>query len=88
MNEIIVMGIYIQERSKNALAVQNLLTRFGCSIKTRLGLHEVVDEFCSNSGLIILELTGDKIEIDNLEKELKKLSDVEIQKMVFKKTGL
>lgn len=85
MDEIIVLGIYIQERSKNALAVQNLLTKFGCSIKTRLGLHEVVDGFCSNSGLILLELTGDKIEMDNLEKELKKLSEVEIQKMVFKK---
>lgn len=85
MDEIIVLGIYIQERSKNALAVQNLLTKFGCSIKTRLGLHEVVDGFCSNSGLILIELTGDKTEMDNLEKELKKLSEVEIQKMVFKK---
>lgn len=85
MDEIIVLGIYIQERSKNALAVQNLLTKFGCSIKTRLGLHEVVDGFCSNSGLILIELTGDKTEMDNLEKELKKLGEVEIQKMVFKK---
>lgn len=85
MDEIIILGIYIQERSKNALAVQNLLTKFGCSIKTRLGLHEVVDGFCSNSGLILIELTGDKTEMDNLEKELKKLSEVEIQKMVFKK---
>ncbi|HOU98824.1 MAG TPA: hypothetical protein PLP65_08250 [Bacteroidales bacterium] len=85
MNEIIVLGIYIQERSKNALAVQNLLTKFGCSIKTRLGLHEVVDGFCSNSGLILIELTGEKTEMENLENELRKLGEVEIQKMVFKK---
>lgn len=85
MNEIVVLGIYIQERSKNALAVQNLLTKFGCSIKTRLGLHEVVDGFCSNSGLILVELTGDKTEMENLEVELRKLGEVEIQKMVFKK---
>ena len=85
MNEIIVLGIYIQERSKNALAVQNLLTKFGCSIKTRLGLHEVVDGFCSNSGLILIELTGEKTEMENLENELRKLGEVKIQKMVFKK---
>lgn len=85
MNEIIVFGIYIQERSKNALAVQNLLTKFGCSIKTRLGLHEVIDGYCSNSGLILIELTGDKSEIENLEYELRKLNGIEIQKMIFKK---
>ena len=85
MNEIVVLGIYIQERSKNASAVQNLLTKFGCSIKTRLGLHEVVDNYCSNSGLILIELTGDKKEMESLEQELRKLGDIEIQKMVFKK---
>lgn len=85
MEEIVILGIYVQERSKNALAVQNLLTRFGCSIKTRLGLHEVVNGNCSNSGLILLELCGDKQEMQNLENELRQLKDIEIQKMVFKK---
>jgi len=85
MNEIVVLGIYIHERSKNASAVQSLLTKFGCSIKTRLGLHEVVDNYCSNSGLILIELTGDKKEMETLELELRKLSEIEIQKMVFKK---
>lgn len=85
MNEIVILGIYIQERSKNALAVQSLLTQYGCSIKTRIGLHEVVDNHCSNAGLILLELTGNKKEMEALELELKKLSEIEIQKMVFKK---
>jgi len=85
MEEIVILGVYVQERSKNALAVQNLLTRFGCSIKTRLGLHEVVNGNCSNSGLILLELYGDKQEMQNLENELRQLKDIEIQKMVFKK---
>lgn len=85
MNEIVVLGIYIYERSKNASAVQSLLTQFGCSIKTRLGLHEVIDNYCSNSGLILIELTGDKKEMETLEQELRKLSEIEIQKMVFKK---
>jgi len=85
MEELVILGIHIQERSKNALAVQNLLTRFGCSIKTRLGLHEVVNGYCSNSGIILLELCGDKQEMQNLENELRQLKDIDIQKMVFKK---
>jgi len=83
MKELIVLGVYVKERSKNALNVQDILTRYGCSIKTRLGLHEVSDDFCSNSGLILLELTGDRKEIDNLINELKSLDDIEIQTMVF-----
>ncbi len=83
MNEIVILGIYVKERSKNATAVQQILTQFGCSIKTRLGLHEVEDNTCSTSGLILIELTGDKKEMKNLETELRKLNDIEIQKMTF-----
>ncbi len=85
MDEIIILGIYIKERTKNSLNVQNILTKYGCSIKTRIGLHEVSGEFCSNAGLILLELTGDYSEIENLEKDLINLEDIEIQKMIFKK---
>ncbi|MCX7862071.1 MAG: hypothetical protein N2449_03680 [Bacteroidales bacterium] len=85
MEELIVLGIYIKERSKNALAVQSLLTKYGCSIKTRIGLHEVSGEYCSNAGLILLELTGDPAEMDRLENELQKIEDVDVQKMIFKK---
>ena len=57
--EIRILGVLITDRQKEAGKVQALLTKFGCSIKTRLGLHEVTDNLCSSSGLIILELTGD-----------------------------
>ncbi len=85
MDQIIILGIYVKERSKNSLTVQNLLTKYGCSIKTRIGLHEVSGEFCSNSGLILLELTGNMSEIENLERDLKSIDDIEINKMTFKK---
>jgi hypothetical protein len=85
MNEIRILGIYITERSKDSLAIQNLFTKFGCSIKTRLGLHEVVDNYCATSGLIILELTGLVEEMDLFESELRKFPTVEIQKMTFNK---
>ncbi|MDP2842070.1 MAG: hypothetical protein Q8O06_00335 [Acetobacterium sp.] len=64
--------------------VQELLTKNGCFIKTRLGLHESSDDLCSTSGLIILEfLSGSDTESEILEKELSTLSSVVVRKMEF-----
>ncbi|MFO8087271.1 MAG: hypothetical protein R6T91_05610 [Bacteroidales bacterium] len=83
MKKTRILGLYITDRVKDAVQVQNILTKYGCSIKTRLGLHEVVNEYCSTSGLILLELTGDMAEMDKLEMELKSVSELQVQKMEF-----
>ena len=85
MSEIRILGLYINERVKDSITIQNLLTRYGCSIKTRLGLHEVVNNYCSTSGLIILELCGETSEMDNLEKELNAVKSLQVRKMSFEK---
>ena len=82
-NVTTILGISIFDRTKEAGHVQTLLTRYGCSIKTRLGLHEVTEDFCSHSGLIILELFGDSKEQDKLEQKLNVIPGVEVQKMTF-----
>lgn len=84
MKEIRVIGIYVSNRLEASQQVQATLTKFGCSIKTRLGLHEVVDDYCSTSGLILLELTGDRNEALKLENELLKIEGVQLEKMVFR----
>jgi hypothetical protein len=84
MKEMRVLGVYISDRLGAAKEVQSALTKFGCSIKTRLGLHEVIDEMCSTSGLILLELTGDREESVKLENELLKIDGVQVEKMIFK----
>jgi len=78
-----ILGVLITDRQKEAGKVQNVLTKFGCSIKTRLGLHEVTDDVCSTSGLLLLELIGNMSEMDKLEKELKAIDGTQTQKMVF-----
>ena len=78
-----ILGVLITDRQKEAGKVQNLLTKYGCSIKTRLGLHEVSDDVCSTSGLLLLELTGDVSEMDKLEKELVGVEGSQTQKMIF-----
>ncbi len=82
--EIRILGVLITNREQEAGNVQQLLTKFGCSIKTRLGLHEISTDLCSPCGLILLELLGDTSEMDKLEKELGQLSGVQMRKMVFK----
>lgn len=78
-----ILGIVIVDRTNASVKVQEVLTRYGCSIKTRLGLHEVSDDFCSTSGLILLELTGSKKEQDMLEKELKIIEGIKVDQMSF-----
>ncbi len=82
-NQTRILGVLITDRKKEAGKVQEILTQFGCSIKTRLGLHEVSDEHCSTSGLILLELTGDSKEMDKLEKELDQVAGIQLKKMIF-----
>lgn len=81
----IIMGIQIGDREQHAVKVQELLTKNGCLIKTRLGLHEtVVEGFCSSKGLIILEfLPGKDSEVAEFEAELAKLDTVTVGKMTF-----
>ena len=73
----------INDRIKEAGNVQRVLTQYGCSIKTRLGLHEVTDSHCSTSGLIIIELTGPQADQDILKKELAGIQGIVVKNMDF-----
>jgi hypothetical protein len=83
MKELRILGVMVTNRTKDSTTVQHILTKFGCSIKTRLGLHEVSSDSCTNYGLILLELTGDKAEWDKLEAELLKVEGVITKKIIF-----
>ena len=83
MKEIVILGIHITDRVKEVALVQKVLTNFGCSIKTRLGLHDVEEENSSSDGVIILELTGDNNEFMKLENALNAIEGIKVQKMTF-----
>ena len=53
-----ILLIFIGSRKKSAVKVQQILTAWGCNIKTRLGIHDGVLENCTDQGLLILELVG------------------------------
>lgn len=66
MSTIIVISV--ERRQEISSKVQEVLTKFGCIIQTRLGLHNSSKDSCSSNGLIILECIDD-------EQEVKKLND-------------
>jgi len=79
----VVLGIHVQDRVKKAPDIQKILTEYGCNIKTRIGLHEVSDNYCSGSGVILLEMVGDSNKADELASKLNSYDGIEVQKMVF-----
>jgi hypothetical protein len=83
MKKHLIVGVHITNRVKRAPEVQKVLTEFGCSIKTRLGLHEASATACSPSGLILLEMVGDDKASNRMARKLKAIEGVEVQKMVF-----
>jgi hypothetical protein len=80
----IILGVHITDRIHHVHAVQNLLTEYGCSVRTRLGLHEAEAKFCSPNGLLILEMTDDLATAQELANKLSAIEGVEVQTMVFK----
>jgi len=83
MKEMRILGIHVENRVAEAGEVQGILTKYGCSIRTRLGLHEADDRNCATNGLIILELGGDAAEWDTLEKAVAACKGVTVKRMSF-----
>lgn len=71
-----VLMVLIGKRKEEAVKVQQILTGWGCIIKTRLGIHDGVMENCSDQGLLILELYGTKEQKDELTRKISVLPGV------------
>ena len=79
--ETTIMAVTIDPRSAHAPQVQTVLTKYGCIIKTRLGLHEVSRDSCSEEGLIILHIHSSLDEIETLKNELLDIEGVKVKYM-------
>lgn len=76
MTGYVILGVLINHRTEVATEVQEVLTKFGCIIKLRLGLHETA-HVCAEDALLLLQLDGDKEEINNLQESLNIIDGVE-----------
>ena len=75
-----ILGVHVAQRTKRTASVQKILSEYGCSIRTRVGLHDAGGGFCSPSGLILLEVVDHAAA---LASALSKVPGVAVKKMVF-----
>lgn len=79
MENHIIAGIHIENRETHASLVQEIFTRYGSQINTRLGLHDNINP---SNGLILLEM-NDSDQSYNLISELEAIEGVDCKMMVF-----
>jgi len=83
MNKHVIYGVHVIDRMSKVPNVQQLFSEYGCNIKTRIGLHDVSDDFCAPGGVILLEMHGDEKVCEELRNKLAALEGVEVKQMVF-----
>jgi hypothetical protein len=76
-----IFGVHINGRVENVPAVQAVLTKYGCNIRTRLGIHDADATSCSPSGLVLIDAFG--AETEDFYRELSGLKSVDVQRMDF-----
>ena len=65
-----IIGVRVNHRVANAVGLQELLTKYGCNIKLRVGLHETSEKYCSDDGVIMLQVCGEKSELEAMASAL------------------
>jgi len=71
-----LMAIKVNGRDSKAPHLQEILTKYGCNIITRVGFHETNEDKCSIDGIIILQLCGNESEIKTLFNDINSLDGV------------
>lgn len=67
-----IIGISIDNRTNDSIKLQEILTKYGCLIKTRIGLHDMGEYKCLNYGIVLIEVVDKINEIyDELSKHWK-----------------
>lgn len=78
-----IMALTIDHRIAKAPEIQTILTKYGCIIKTRLGLHEANEDSCSEKGLILLHVSSNLNEVQQLENELNLIKGIKVKYMTL-----
>lgn len=72
-----IIGIQISNRIEDATKLQEILTNYGCLIKTRIGLHDMGEYKCLNYGIVLIQVVD---KINEIYDELSKHWKVQIMK--------
>ncbi len=83
MAKTTILGVLLRKRIETAEKFQEILSKNGCIIKTRIGIHQASEKVCSPDGVILLDVIGSEPDIQALENDIKSLEGAEVQKMSF-----
>jgi hypothetical protein len=78
-----ILTVHITDRLKEVPTVQKTLSQFGDVIRTRLGLHQIDQDFSSPEGILILDIVNES-KARQLQKALGKIKGIECKLVVFK----
>ncbi len=70
-----VVAVKTGNREGVAQDMQKIFTEHGCTIKVRLGLHDMPPDACSPEGLILMEVAGEDAEIQEMVAKLNSLPE-------------
>ena len=76
-----IMALRLDKRVHSAGPVQEVLTKHGCAIRMRLGMHETSKDYCAEDGLILLQVCGTAEEIAALAQDLAAVEGVRVKTM-------
>lgn len=80
MNTLSIMGILVDKRTKSAPRVQEILTKYGDSILSRVGIHDLEEQ---DNGLITLNIRDKNEKISALSQELESLEGVQVKSVIM-----
>lgn len=83
MTNYLILGVHVGSFAKNSGEVQKVFCEYGCSIRTRLGLHDVQEGVCSPQGLILVEFIGSAALADEMTAKLTAIEGIEVKRMTF-----
>lgn len=72
-----IIGIQVSNRIEEATKLQEILTKYGCLIKTRIGLHDMGEYKCLNYGVVLIQVVD---KINEIYDELSKHWKIQIMK--------
>jgi hypothetical protein len=78
-----IVAVKVGNREGVAQDMQRILTENGCAIKVRLGLHDLPANACSPAGLVLMEVEGEKSEIQAMVKKLDALPETKAMHIVI-----
>lgn len=55
-----IIGVNLTDRAETSVEFQEILTKFGCSIRTRIGLHHAEQGVCVNRGVVLLDVATEE----------------------------